>query len=104
MYNYNSSYTFAVAVKSRKMSEYLCAFQECYDKSKQSGFTAHLLQLDNKISKDLIACIYDNELNFQIVSSGNHQLNPAEQAIQTFKSYFESVRGKGGRNRSFVSS
>ena len=52
MYNYNSNYTFVVPVKSRKMSEYLRAFQECYNKLKQRGFTAHLLSLDNKISED----------------------------------------------------
>ena len=57
MYNYNSNYTFAVPVKSQKTSEYLRAFQECYDELKQRGFTAQLLQLDNEISKDLIACI-----------------------------------------------
>ena len=92
MYNSNSNYTFEVPVKYRKTSEYLRAFQECYNKLKQHGFTAHLLQLDNEISKDLINCICDNELDFQIVSPGNHQLNPAEQAIQTFKSYFKSAR------------
>ena len=53
MYNYNSNYTFAVPVKSQKTSEYLRAFQECYDELKQRGFTAQLLQLDNEISKDL---------------------------------------------------
>ena len=85
MYNYDSNYTFAVPVKSRKTSEYLRGFQECYDKLKQRGFNAHLLQLDNETSKDLIACIHDNELNFQIVSPGNHCLNPVERAIQMFK-------------------
>ena len=60
MYNYNSNYTFVVPVKSRKMSEYLHSFQECYNKLKQRGFTAHLLQLDNKISKDLIHAFYNS--------------------------------------------
>ena len=55
MYNYNGNYTFAVPVKSRKTSEYLRAFQECYDELKHHGFTAHLLRLDNEVSKDLIA-------------------------------------------------
>ena len=100
MYDYKSDYTFAVPVKSRKTSEYLRAFQECYEKLKQCGFTAHLLQLDNEILKDLIACICDNELDFQIVPPGNHCLNPAEQAIQTFKSYFKLARV--GTNPSFL--
>ena len=68
MYDYDSNYTFAVPVKTRKTSEYLRAFQECYDELKNRGFTAQLLRLNNKISKDLIACIGDNELDFQIVS------------------------------------
>lgn len=92
MYNYDSNYTFAVLVKLRKASEYLRAFQECNDKLKQRVYSAHLLRLDNKISKDLIACICDNEINFEIVSPNNHQLNPAERAIQTFKSYFKSTQ------------
>ena len=90
MYDYDNNYTFAIPVKSRKISEYLRAFQECYDELKQRGFTAQLLRLDNEISKDLIACVRENELNFQIVSPGNHRLNLAERAIQTFKSYFKS--------------
>merc|ERR1711884_347001 len=92
MYDYDSNYTFAIPVKSRKTSEYLRAFQECYDELKNRGFTAQLLRLDNEISKDLIACIRDNELDFQIVSPGNHRNNSAERAIQTFKSYFKSAR------------
>ena len=78
MYNYYSNYTFVVPVKSHKTSEYLRAFQECYDKMKQRGFTAQILRLDNEISKDLIACICDNKLDFQIFLPGNHCLNPAE--------------------------
>ena len=85
MYNYNSNYTFAVLVKLRKTLEYLHAFQECYDILKQRGFNTYFIRLDNEISKDLVTRICDNELDFQIVSPGNHQLNPAERAIQTFK-------------------
>ena len=92
MYDYDSNYTFAVPVKSRKTSEYLRAFQECYDELKHRGFTAQLLRLDNEISKDLIACIRNNKLDFQIVSPGNHRNNSAERAIQTFKLYFKSAR------------
>jgi len=92
MYDYDTNYINAIAVKSRKTNEYLRAFQECYDELATRGLEAQLVRLDNEVSRDLIACIQENKLSYQIVSPGNHRNNPAERAIQTFKSYFLSAR------------
>ena len=92
MYDYDTNYINAIAVKARKTSEYLRAFQECYDELARRNLNAQLVRLDNEVSRDLIACIEDNNLDYQIVSSGTHRSNPAERAIQTFKSYFLSAR------------
>lgn len=92
LYDFDSNYVNAIAIKSRKTDEYIKAFQHCYDELRRQGLIAQLLRLDNEVSKALIHTIETNELEYQIVSPGNHRNNPAERAIQTFKSYFISTR------------
>ena len=47
-----------------------------------------LHQLDNELSKELIIEIEKKGLDYQIASPGDHQLNHAEKAIQTFINRF----------------
>ena len=44
--------------------------------------------------------IENNKLVYQLASPGDHRLNHAEQAIQTFKAYFISIRS--GANPDFL--
>ena len=66
-------------------------YSECYTYYKKSGFTAKLLKLDNEVSKRLIKRIEEDGLEYQLVSPGDHRLNPCEQAIQDFKCHFISM-------------
>jgi hypothetical protein len=77
-----------IPIKSRKSSELVGAFKECYDDLKRRGFEAQVLRLDNEISAELIAAIEAEGLNYQIVSPNDHRLNHAERHIQYFKSHF----------------
>ncbi|OEU07083.1 hypothetical protein FRACYDRAFT_198400 [Fragilariopsis cylindrus CCMP1102] len=70
MYDYDSNTINAVAIKNRK--------------------TASLVQ-DNETSKELILEIEKKGLDYQIASPGDHRLNHAERAIQTFKNHFIAV-------------
>ncbi|OEU20461.1 hypothetical protein FRACYDRAFT_181335 [Fragilariopsis cylindrus CCMP1102] len=92
MYDYDTNYINAVPIKSRKSSELVAAFKFCYDELKERGFTARVLRLDNEISTELIAAIREQNLEYQIVSPGDHRLNHAERAIQTFKSKLIAFR------------
>ena len=92
MYDYDTNYINAVPIKSRKSNELVRAFKVCYDELKLRGFTAQVLRLDNEISTELIKAIEEEHLEYQIVSPGDHRLNHAERAIQTFKSKLISFR------------
>ena len=50
-----------------------------------------LHQLDNELSKELIIEIEKKGLDYQIASPGDHQLNHAERAIQTFRNHFIAI-------------
>lgn len=92
MYDFDSNYINAVPIKSRKSSELVGAFKECYDDLKRRGFEAQVLRLDNEISAELIAAIEAEGLSYQIVSPNDHRLNHAERHIQYFKSRFIACR------------
>ena len=92
MYDFDTNFINAISIKSRKASELVRAFEECYNTLKKNGLTAQLLHLDNKVSKDLIAAIEKNQLEYQLASPSDHRLNHAKRAIQTFKAYFIAIR------------
>jgi hypothetical protein len=92
MYDYSTNYINAIPIKSRKSNELVSAFKICYDELKQKGFTARVLRLDNEISAELIKAIEEEHLDYQIVLPGDHRLNHAGRAVQTFKSKFISFR------------
>jgi hypothetical protein len=91
-YNYDINSINAIPIKAQKSSELVNAFNLCYDKLKKRGFEAQVLQLDNEISKELIIAIKNEGLQYQIASPGDHRLNDAERAVQTFKARFISHR------------
>jgi hypothetical protein len=92
MYDHDSNFINAIPIHSRKTPELIRAFKECYNELRDHGLTARLLKLDNEVSKDLIKVITDTGLEYQLVSPGDHRQNPAERAIQAFKSHFIATR------------
>ena len=96
--DHNTNYINVVPIPSRKSSELVKAFETCYKELTEAGFKDKLLRLDNEVSKDLIAAIQDQELDYQIVSPGNHRTNPAERAIRDFKAHFISTRACWDKN------
>ena len=81
----------AVPIKSRKSSELVRAFEEACDEVAKCGFKPILHRTDHETSKELIAAMEAKGLKHQITVTGVHRQNPAERAIQTFKSHFISV-------------
>jgi hypothetical protein len=59
-----------------------------YDDLQKAGINSVLHRLDNETSKELIKEIENKGLKYQIASPGDHRLNHAERAIQTFKNHF----------------
>ena len=92
MYDFDTNYIKDVAVKSRKAQVYLEAFKTMFDELTAKGFKPELVQLDNKASKLLCGHNIAKNVDIQFVIPGNHQNNPTERAIQTYRSYFLSAR------------
>ena len=100
MYDYESNYSNAIPITSRKSCELVRAFTKCYDSLQKNGHTARLLHLDNEVSHELIATIEKNRLAYQLAFPGDHRLNEAERAIQSFKAHFIAIRS--GANPDFL--
>jgi hypothetical protein len=58
---------------------------------RKAGIQPILHRLDNETSRELIKAIEDRNIDYQIASPGDHQLNHAERAIQTFKNHYISI-------------
>ena len=79
---------YAVKIKNGKTASLEQGLMKLYADLHKAGINPLLHQLDNETSKELRKEIEKNELAYQIASQGDHQLNRAERAIQTFKSHF----------------
>jgi hypothetical protein len=62
-----------------------------YEDLKKAGINPVLHRLDNETSKDLIKEIEKKGIDYQIAAPGDHQLNHAGRAIQTFKNHFIAI-------------
>jgi hypothetical protein len=81
----------SVPITSRKTSELIRAFQEAHGVLTACGFNPILHRTDHETSVALIKAIEAKGLDYELVPPGNHRRNPAERAIQTFKSHFISI-------------
>ena len=91
MFDTDSNLINTVPIKNRSTPELLKGFKHCHEYLKKHRFRAKLLRLDNEVSRELIAHIESEQLQYQLASPGDHRTNPAEQAIQTFKNHFIAI-------------
>ena len=91
MFDEDVNYIQGIPIKSRKTAELIRAFEEGYSDLKRCGFEPVLHRIDNETSKELETAIREKKLEYETVPPGNHRRNPAERAIQTFKSHFISI-------------
>ena len=91
LYDYNTNYIAVKPIKSRKASDLLQGFEQCYTQLQEAGLTATILRLDNETSKTFINHVKTEGLQYQFAAPGDHCVNPAERAIQTCKEHFISI-------------
>ena len=91
LYDYDSNEILARAMKINKGEAIITAFESIYDELTETGITAILQYLDNETSKELIALITNKNLKFRLAVPHDHQLNPIERAISTFKNHFIAI-------------
>ena len=85
-YIYDANYIKSVPIKSREKKELLRAYQEVYAFCQQRGFAPKLHKLDNETSKEVEAFVASQQTDIQYTPPDMHRTNPAERAIQTWKS------------------
>ncbi len=91
MYDYDSNSILAVPIKNRRKQSLIQGYKDCLVDLTRAGIKPILHRLDNEISNDMIAEIEERAMDYQIAAPGDHRLNFAERAIQTFKNHFVSV-------------
>jgi hypothetical protein len=91
MYDFDSNTINAIAIKNREKESLIKGYNELYEGLKKAGINPVLHRLDNETSADLIREIQAKGMDYQIASPGDHRLNHAERAIQTFKNHFIAV-------------
>jgi hypothetical protein len=91
MYDFDSNSINAVGIKNRKIASLVKGYNELYEDLRKAGINPVLHRLDNETSTELILEIEKKGLDYQIASPGDHRLNHAERAIQTFKNHFIAI-------------
>jgi hypothetical protein len=91
MYNYDSNVILATTMKTRLAADLVAAYNELHQQLLDAGVKPVLQRLDNEISRVLIKAIEDKGIDYQLASPHDHQLNPAERAIQTFKDHLIAI-------------
>ena len=90
-YIYDPDNIKGVALKSRRKEDILRAYQEVYTFCQNRGFKPKLHKIDNETSKyfeDFIASLNTHQ---QYTPPDLHRTNPAERALQPYKSYVKST-------------
>ena len=72
MIDWDSNYVKLIPIKSRKSETLATACEEAYHWFLEKGFKAHLLRLDNEVSKILINAIGEDDLVYQLASPSDH--------------------------------
>eukprot|EP00978_Attheya_sp_CCMP212_P022418 scaffold66914_cov33-Attheya_sp.AAC.5 len=75
-------------MKNRSDSEMVRVFTDLSDYLTQRGFKPKCQVLDNEASKALKRATTGQNIKYQLAPPGNHRMNNAERAIQTFKNNF----------------
>lgn len=91
LYDYDGNSILATPLRSREGSEITRGYKFLYEQLTDAGIVPVLQHLDNEISKDLIAAIKANNLNYQLASLHDHRLNPCERAVAVFKEHLISI-------------
>ena len=89
-YIYDCNHIKGVPIKSRKKEELLRAYKEVYKYCEERGYKPKLHKLDNETSRDVESFIRSEQAQFQYTPPDMHRTNPAERAIQTWKSCMKS--------------
>ncbi len=87
----NANYIFVKLMRSRLKEEMIRAYEKLFNRMKAAGLGLRKHMLDNEALDAFKQYICHQQMQFELVSPGNHRCNQAERAIQTFKAHFISI-------------
>jgi hypothetical protein len=93
MYHYKNNAIFATQIPGLDSKNTLDAYTKNFEYLVSKGYTPKVNVMDNQATKAIKSYLTPQQYHLQLVKPGNHQVNTAERAIQTFKSHFISALG-----------
>jgi hypothetical protein len=87
----NANYIFVKPMRSRLKEEMIRAYKKIINRMKAAGLGLRKHTLDNEASDAFKQYTRQQQIQFELVTPGNHRHNQAERAIQTFKAHFISI-------------
>ena len=93
LYDFDNNVILAEAIKSRKKMDLVQGYNALYEMLQKAGIIPVLHKLDNEAPEELIKAITEKGIQYQLAPPGDHQINPVECAVQTFKNHFNKTNG-----------
>jgi hypothetical protein len=92
-YEYRSNAILVCALKDQSDKSLIAAPRDIYEYLTDRGFQPKLNAMDNQCSKAIKKYIHSTKAGIQLVNPDDHQVNAAEQAIQTWKEHWLAGMG-----------
>jgi hypothetical protein len=87
----NANYIFVKPMRSRSKEEMIWADKKIINRMRLAGLGLKKHTLDNEASEAFKKFIQEQQMQYKLVSLGNHQRNQAKRTIQTFNAHFISI-------------
>ena len=81
MYNFDANAILVALLKNCNATSLVEAWELCHCWLTTNGHAVNLHILDNKISKDFITALIENNITYQLAPPGMHRVNTAELAL-----------------------
>jgi hypothetical protein len=93
MYHYKTNAIFAKPIPGLDLHSILDAYKKNFEFLVSKIYTPKINVMDNQATKVIKSYLTPQQCRLQLIKPGNHRINAAEQAIQTFKNRFISTLG-----------
>jgi hypothetical protein len=93
MYHYKKNAIFATPIPGLDLQSILDAYKKNFEFLVSKGYTPKMNVMDNQATKAIKSYLTPQQCHLQIIKPGNHRINAAERAIQTFKNRFIGALG-----------
>ncbi len=93
MYHYKTNANFATPIPGLDLQNILDAYKKNFEFLVSKGYIPKINVMDNQATKAIKLYLTPQQCCLQLVKPGNHHVNAAELAIQTFKHRFIGALG-----------